>query len=337
MKKISSYLTNYIAPSSGFSEGQLKDDPGDGSGSGATVSWANDIMYGMLAIAKKWIGAISDTDESESASDILNSIERMAGVQNENVSAWSNSTTYAQDDHVMYLGLQFVSMVAANTGNNPIDNPAKWLPCFERNEAIMRWRNGEPLSGGFEKLHNHRDAGYRQFFKWGKYNFGGDAGRNFQATGVHLDGTQITGNATLVALFDVGGADEYHLLDVIAPEVLGTRTLMDAKGRVARSVDASGGVTGVVGAGQEDQFENHHHQIPGNPANGGSALVAGVAGSTVMTAGNQTFSEFFANGGGNDYIHDAIADGVNTLRAGSETRMKNYTKGVDYVILMQEI
>jgi len=323
MKKISSYLTNYIAPSGGFSEGQLKDDPGDGSGSGATVYWANDIMYGMLAIAKKWIGAISDTDESESASDILNSIERMVGVQNENVSAWSNVTTYAQDDHVMYLGLQFVSMVAANTGNNPIDNPAKWLPCFERNEAIMRWRNGEPLQGGFEKLHNKRDAGYRQFFKWGKYNFGGDAGRNFQATGIHLDGTVVTGNPTLVALFDVGGAHQYHLLDIIAPDVAGTRTLLNTMGRVARSVDAGGGSTAIVGASQEDQFQGHWHQLYINNAGTGFKSANGNILSTTLST---------------DGVQNPITDGTNgTPRTGAETRMKNYTKGVDYVILMQEI
>jgi hypothetical protein len=331
MKKISSYLTNYIAPSSGYSEGQLKDDPGDGSGSGATVYWANDIMYGMLAIAKKWIGVISDTDESESASDILNSIERMAGVQNENVSAYNNSTTYAQDDHVMYLGVQYVSMVAANTGNNPMDNPVKWLPCFERNDAMVKWRNGEPLSGGFEKIHNHRDAGYRPYFKWGKYNFGGDAGRNFQATGIHLDGTVLTGTPALVALFDIGGAHQYHLLDVIAPDVVGIRTLLNTKGRVARSVDGTGGSTAIVGAAQEDQFQGHYH-IPYFATGGGAGSgIYSATGDSAYTQGLQPITNELQ-------IREPSTDGTNqTPRTGAETRMKNYTKGVDFIILMQEI
>lgn len=117
------------------------------------------ILYGFLALVKKWSGAVSDTDESETASDILKSVERCVGVQNENVAEWANGTTYAADAHVMYLGIQFVSMVAANTGNNPIDNPSKWLPCFNRDDAMVKWRNGEDIKGGFEPVHNHKKCG----------------------------------------------------------------------------------------------------------------------------------------------------------------------------------
>jgi hypothetical protein len=329
MKKLSSYLTNYTTPSSGFSEGKLKDDPGDGTGSGIVVATHNDIMYGLLAIAKKWIGVISDTDESETASDILKSVERMSGVQNENVSEWANGTTYGQDAHVMYLGVQFVSMVAANTGNIPMNYPAKWMPCFNRDDAMVKWRNGEDIKGGFENVHNHRNAAYRQVFQWGKYNFGGDAGRNFQATGVHLDGTVVTGNAPLIALFDVGGVNQYHLLDVIAPDVVGVRTLMDSRGRVARIGDATAGVTAVVGAVQSDQMQGHWHNLYSGIAHPSSFANDSSIADPACLQNLTTLATM---------VKAAITDGTNgTPRTGSETRMMNYTTGIPAVIVMVEI
>jgi len=338
MKKLSSYLTDFTAPSSGYSEGKLKDDPGDGTGSGIVVATHNDFLYGFLALVKKWSGAVSDTDESETASDILKSVERCVGIQNENVAEWANATTYGQDAHVMYLGVQFVSMVASNTGNIPMNYPAKWMPCFNRDDAMVKWRNGEDIKGGFENVHNHRNAAYRIYFQWGKYNFGGDAGRNFQATGVHLDGTVITGNAPLVALFDVGGAHQYHLLDIIAPDVAGTRTLMNARGRAARVVDGSGGVTAVVGAVQADQFQAWQS---GAIVSGTSYFGAGTTpgnGTDSYIAANQVVSSYATTYQGNTAKITALSDGTNGApRTGTETRMMNYTVGIPAVIVMVEI
>lgn len=325
MKKISAYLSNYTAASSGFSEGRLKDDPGDGTGSGITVNTHNDFLYGFLSPIKKWLGAVSETDESETASDMLTAIERAAGVANQNVSAWSNATTYAQDDHVIYLGVQFVSMAAGNIGNNPIDKPLKWLPCFGRDEALRLYRDGTDLPGGFANLHNHRDTTYfREYFKWGKYNFGGHSGRNFQAYGVHLNGQIITGNPTYVAIFNIGETDQYPLLDVIAPDVSGTRTLLDTKGRVPRCVDAtSGGSSVAVGLKQDDAIQGHEHtyikQATQTLNYGTTPLVTGTTSTGGTTAG-------------------MVSDGTNgTPRTGSETRMKNYSVGLRSVLVLVEI
>ena len=295
MKKISAYLSNYTAASSGFSEGRLKDDPGDGTGSGITVQTHNDFLYGFLAPIKKWLGTASETDESETASDVLTAIERAAGVANENVIAWSNTTTYAQDDHVMYLGVQFVSMEAANVGNNPIDTP--------------------------------RDAIYfREFWKWGKYNFGGAAGRNFQAYGVHLAGQLITGVADYVAIFGIGNADQYPLLDIIAPDVMGSRTLLDTKGRVPRCADATGGSSVAVGLPQEDQFQGHN--VFGSINSYGVPTAGAVV--NVMSSASTTGPLGFSAG--------IVPDGINgTLRTGSETRMKNYAVGLRSVLVLKEI
>jgi hypothetical protein len=234
----------------------------------------------------------------------------------------------------MYLGMMFVAMVGS-TGSNPIDTVGTWLPCFNRDEAMHRYRNCDAIPGGMEALHNHRDAAYRQYFSWGKYNFGGNAGRNFQAYGVHLDGTQVTGDANLVAIFDVGGGDEYPHLDIIAPDVAGTRTLLDTRGAVAASVDASGtAARAAVGSRQEDQFQGHIH-IEGFGSAPASTNRYGVV--TGLAAGRDTAPT------GSTYTDGAktsnpIDDGSNgTPRTGDETRMKNYSVGVASVLVLQEI
>lgn len=340
MKKLSTYLTNYTAPSAGFSEGKFKDDPGDSTGSGAVVQTINDLWYGIETFAKKYIGGISDTDESETSSDILESIEKLAGVANENVSDYSGSTTYAQDDHVMYLGLQFVSMINSNAGNTPIDNPDKWIMCHNRDEALLLWQKGEDISGGFHQLHDIRDVtNYRQIFKMGKYNFGGDSGRNYQCTGLHLDGDTVTGDATLVALLDVGGADEYHLLDIIAPDVLGIRTLLDSKGRVSRSVDGTGGDTEDVGLSQEDAMQKITGHFEGSALIG--VAIAPTASGSLQIGTSASRGQSTQGGTGTEQAIDfdnSQSTSPNAAKTDDdETRMKNYTKGLSYILIMQEI
>lgn len=336
MKKITGYLTNFTAPAAGTSEGKFKDDPGDGTGSGAVVQTINDVWYGLAAIAKKYIGGISDTDETESASDMMDSIETAIGIKNENVLEYDNTTTYAQDDIVMYLGLQFVSMEAANTGNAPLDYPDKWFACFSRDDVVQKWRDGVNISGGFAALHNKRDAtNYRLLFEAGEYNFGGDSGRNFQATGLHLDGTQVTANPTLVALLDVGGANEYHLLDVIAPDIIGIRTLIDSLARTDRVVDDTAGLTENVGVVQEDALQR---------ITGGFTRLYAEAATTASGAFSSSLnSSNRATSGVSDGVYDYSFNNNNSTSPNAaktndeETIMKNYTVGVPYVLIMQEI
>lgn len=348
MNDIQSYLTNYTAPAAGYTYGTLKDDPGDGTGSGIIVKTHNDFLYAFYTPINKYLGAVSDTDETETASDFTDAMERMAGVQNENVATWLNGTTYAQFDHVMYLGLQFVSLVAGNVGNDPIDTPAKWLPCFNRDDAMVKYRNGEDIKGGFEGLHDVRDALYLQYYEFGKFNYGGDGGRNFQAYGVHLDGTQITGDATLVAIFDVGGPDEYPHLDIIAPDIVGVRTLMDAQGRVARVTDAAGPAV-VVGAVQADAMQRITGEAFGD---GGSttgvkittissgAWPAGTSAGALTAVQTNTGTGTNSATGGAGYIEFDSDDSTSPNAAKTddvETRMANYAIGLPSVLVMLEI
>lgn len=343
MNKISTYLTNYTAPSAGFSEGQIKDNPGDDTGSGAFAKTANDWLYALYALAKKYLpgGEVSDTDESETASDIMDSIEHMVGIKNTNTDEYENTTTYAEDDHVMRYGIQYVSMEDANLGNDPFESPSEWLPCFNREDALVKWRNGENISGGFEKIHDIRDSDYRQLFQWGKYNLGGDAGVNVQMTGVHLDGTTITGNATLEALFDVGGANEYHLLDIIAPDDGGTRKLLDASGCVAAAIDAGDENREIVGGQQDDAGQGW--QLGSAEDTTGARDVWGTVEQRdyINVSAPQTdYSRMVAStlGKGDSTMLKAMDDNTNgEPRQGLETQMKNYSVGIPAIIIMQEL
>lgn len=328
MREIADYLSNYTAPSAGYTYGRLKDDPGDGTGSGIVVATHNDFLYGLIAPIVKYKGAISDTAESETASDVMDSIERIAGVQNENVAEYVNTTTYAIDDHVMYMGLQFVSMVGSNVGSPPLDNPAKWLPCFDRNEAVMKWQKCDDIDGGFGLIHDVRSASYRQYFSWGKYNFGGANGRNFSAYGVHLDGTLITGVTALENIFKVGVAGQYHRLDIIAPDVLGQRTLIDTKRRAAMVIDAaSGAERAAIGGVQADQMQGHKHESPA-----GSSSAFGTGG--VYTVGQYGTPASLAV----ILTNTPYTDGTNgTPRTGTTTYSKNYSVGVKSILVLVEI
>jgi len=343
MKELASYLTNLETASAGFSLGKMKDDSGASDGTGITVLTHNDFYYAFESGILKYLGAMSDADESETASDNLDAMETMTGVKNPNVSEYDNSTAYVQDDHVMYLGSQYVLMdVSGSTGNNPIDSPDLWLPCFNRDEALRNWREGLNISGGFSALHDKRDVtNYRMIFGDGKYNYGGDAGRNLSFTGLHLDGTQVTGNATLEALLDVGGGDEYHLLDVIAPDVLGTRTLIETLARVGRVVDDTAGLTEDVGVVQEDAMQRITGEIATVLGSNDSPIDVSGSVSGVYSIGSTVLPNRAGqvSGNGRNLLFDsANSTSPNTAKTNDEeTTMANYTKGVDWILIMQEI
>ncbi|PKL40739.1 MAG: hypothetical protein CVV44_03795 [Spirochaetae bacterium HGW-Spirochaetae-1] len=74
MKDIRSYLINYNAATSEYPSGSLKDNPGDNTGSQATVDLFNDILYAIIAFILKY-GTLSDTDETVLASDFVDAVE----------------------------------------------------------------------------------------------------------------------------------------------------------------------------------------------------------------------------------------------------------------------
>jgi hypothetical protein len=295
----------------------------------------------MYAPILKYKGAVSGNLESDIASDNLDAIELAIGIQNENTTEYINTTTYDIDDEVMYLGEQFVSLATANTGNNPLDNPDKWMPCLSRTNIIKLWQDGVLQDGGLGAVHNNRDANYRTSFKLGKYNFGGSSGRNFQAYGVHLDGAVVTGDTTLEAVLKVGLTGEYHFLDIIAPDVAGTRSLVDIRKRVERVGDATGGVTENIGGVQN--FATQGWQAYAAADDTGARNLYGLTGNRdttpqTSTLANSTTMRMTTTAQGATNRIKAGNDGTNgDIQTASETRMMNYVVVLKYLIILHEL
>lgn len=238
---------------------------------------------------------------------------------------WSDIRTYAEGE-IAYLGdQQFVSLVGSNLNKDPLFETEWWMPCPNLNDILMLFHKGEPVRGGLQNIHNIRNAAYKQFFSIGKYRLGT---RTLEAWGVHIDGTVVTGDTDLESIFRVGESDEYHLLDIIAPDSMGTRTLKDYRGRVPRVVTSTSGGSGdseAVGSIQADQFQGfkinvlHDRAIRAN--NVGNLVVDLIPGTGSVSA---------------DFL--PIDDGTNgTPRTGLETRMKNWAEGIPYVVVIKSV
>jgi hypothetical protein len=319
MKKISSYLANFEAPTGGFSEGKLKDNPGDDSGSGATVLTVNDLLYGFYALVKKYrTGGLADIDESENASDVVDAIEEAMGLKVSGVSAWSATTTYSTlGTSVMRHGMQFVNINATgNLNKDPVLQPPYWKAVPKAAELFRDYHAGRVIRAECSGIHDYNGAQYQQYFKLGVHKVGGASGAVFNAWGVHLDGGTVTGSSELDNLLT-----GYFLQTTFAP---GTpKVLGNAKETVDRAHGATGGAAPIIGARQEDQGQGHLH-LPLSPA---ANFYGGDTGS------NQT------NGGGvNAQVATTGApttDGANgTPRVGLETRVKSFVTGVPYFVIM---
>lgn len=282
----------------------------------------------------------SFTGTSGGAFTINNSVKNLLNLVNSNVvSEWASGTTYSQDDHVMYLGIQYVSMVNSNTGNIPMDNLDKWYPCPSKEEIMRMWKSGYMNKGGLDDIHDYRDGSYRQFFPAGKYYFSGSngGGRAFQAWAVHADGTTLTGDADLEAIFDPGGSAEYHLIDLFAPDVAGTRTIMDTKGRYSRVVDGGGGNTAAVGGTQEDAMQR---------VTGGAQTTAAygtlVSFTGAISARGNAYATTLTYGAGAHYqgfdFDNANSTSPNAAKTDdAETRGKEFSEGIPYIFVLVEI
>lgn len=260
------------------------------------------------------------------------------------IDEYDASTTYAQDDEVMYLGQQYTSMKDSNTGNDPLFDLDYWYPTDSKENLLKYFRNGLVQRGGVEDIHNYRDAGYRQWFPMGKLFFSSNNGEGkvFQAYGVHMDGTTVTGDTDLEDILDESGSAEYPFIDLFAPDSAGTRTLLDYRGRVPRAVDGTGGNTKDVSEVQEDAMQ----RITGKFQN------TVHAGSSTQLIGNQSgvfssstaFTLPYANTSGSvtekirTEFDNADSTSPNTAKTDdSETRMKNWTEGVPYIVVLKEI
>lgn len=216
-------------------------------------------------------------------------------------------------------GGRYVNYVASNSGNIPPLNPDKWLPIQPRYELIQASAEAKVISAGVIDAHDRSNGNYQQNILVDTTEIDGTT---YNLYYVHLDGTQVTGDATLESIFDPGGSDEYHSIDIYAPDVLGTRTLLDM-GDYVSTPQSSSGDADTVGALVDDQFQGHWHDLY---ATTGVAVAGGSAGRSVEVP--QTFMTSNA-------VRTPGTDGVNGIpRTGSTTHGKRFTVGASYIVVM---
>ena len=336
MKSPSSFLTNTTTPA-GRAFGAAKNNPGDDSGTGMDKEIYNDPAYGAIAVIESYKdGGISDSDETTLASDVRDAIEELTDKRvtdsltpANSLAEWSSLTTYTTvGEMVTHVGFQFVAYnVTGNLAKNPLTNPDFWHIIPKPDEMLMRYQSAQIFSGGMSPIADRAGANYRQNIEVGRYRLGGNGGVFYDFYRVALDGTQVTGDATLVAIFDVGGANEYFNLDLIAPDVVGTRTLIDMGERIVTPQSVSG-ENDTMGDVLEDRYQGHWKNV--RASTGQQMALVGI-----VYAGGAARSAVDLTAGADLSAREALTDGVNgTPREGATTRPKEFTEGASYIIVM---
>ncbi len=261
MKKPSSYGTNTTTPA-GRANGQFINDPGGDTGSGVVAEADNDNIYAVIAPIESYKdGGISDSDETTLASDMRDTLEEMTEkrvtdtVGSATVDEWVSGTNYAADglELVTWKGYQFLNYSdAGNLGNNPLLSPDVWMKIPKSDTLLDYHFSGESITGGLSTIADRSDGKYRQNTDYGRYRLGANGDYFALFSRVALDGSVVTGVPALNDdIFKEGTADEYWNLDIIAEDILGTRTLIDMGGRVTED-QTSGGVVDTMGEVHDD-------------------------------------------------------------------------------------
>ena len=244
--------------------------------------------------------------------------------QLEGVDAWDTAEAVAYESAgviVERFGQHYAS--SGKTGNSDKDpaNPQSdtwWIPSEGWNNYKKLASKGESIPGGMHPWTDFSSGDYQQNIKLDEIVRGGVT---YDVFGVILDGTQVTLDATLEAIFDPGGAKEFPWIDEFAPDNLGTRTLIDMRGRSTRGMTAGGGVAPTLAEIQEDQLQGHWHTFNRSTA-------------TSYASGGDEVGFSSGTNSQND-VQDPVTDTVNgTPRTGDETRVKALVRGVDYIIVI---
>ncbi len=263
MKLPSSFLTNTTTPA-GRAEGQAINDPGGGTGTGVDEEIYNDPAYAAIAPIQSWKdGGMSDSDETNTASDMRDALEEMTdkrvtdSVGAGSLSEWDSGTTYATIGVlVTWKGFQFVSF--NNTGNlsqDPLTNPDFWLPIPKPDEMLSLFADGRVLPGGMTDMVDRAGGNFRQNIAFGRYRLGGNGDDFYNFFRVMLDGTVVTGDVPLEDdIFQIGTGTQYPFADIFCPDVIGTRTLLDMGGRTTRAQSVAGKAD-TLGEIQEDAMQ----------------------------------------------------------------------------------
>ena len=339
MKRPDSFLTNTTAPA-GRAFGQAIDDPGGSTGTGVDNETYNDPAYALIALIEAFKeGGISDSDETTTASDVRDAIQEalfqrvVDPVTTANtVDDWDIGTNYTTvGELVMDKGFQFVAYVAVgNLNKPPLLNPDFWFKIPKPSILVDAQFDGLPRRGGFNDIHNVQATDYQQAIEFGRFRLGENGDDFYKFYMVHLDGTQVTGDSFLNDdIFEQGTGSEYWNLDIIAPDNLGTRTLIDAQGRGTRAMTGGGGVAPTLGEVQEDAGQRTTGDITTVALNG---TASGVFSAAIAAQGySQTTDVEYRN------ISFNSDDSVSPNAAKTddvETRVKAIVVGVDYIVVM---
>jgi hypothetical protein len=329
MKRPDSFLTNTTAPA-GRALGVAKNNPGDNSGSGMDKEIYNDLAYAALAVIESYKdGGNSDSDETTTASDMRDALEEMGHMRvtdsvtpANSVEEWDNATTYSAVTLVTWKGFQFVAYnLTGNLNKDPLTNPDYWHVIPKPDEMLERYHSGRICPAGMSGLADRAGGNYAQNIAYGRYRLGGNGDDFYDFFRVALDGSVVSGDGTLEAIMGVSGGIAHPFLDIFAPDVLGTRTLIDMGGRTTRA-QSSGGKADTVGEVQEDAMQGF--AISWASISNNIGAISRLAGGPNNSAANQNFPFSF------------VSDGVNgTPRIDSETRMANMVEGAAYIIAMQ--
>lgn len=249
------------------------------------------------------------------------------------VEDWDSTETTAYDSAEVLVKkgpLHFSSTgESGNSNKNPISpaNTAYWVLAQSPEELVRLALTGVPVMGDMHPIHDRAGSNYATSFKLDTRTIDGNS-YNFFA--VHLDGSTVTGDATLVARLGVGGANEHPYVDIFAPDSLGTRTLIDGGERTI-SGQSSGGESDTLGEMQEDRFQQFDIGQKSSPTSrlGVDASVGGGVGASGNTRFILTGGILGANG------FSLISDGTHgTPRTGLTTRGKGIVGGCPYIISM---
>lgn len=329
MKQPDSFLTNTVV-TAGRTLGAAKNNPGDNSGTGADKESYNDNAYGLLSIVESYRETgNSDTDETLIDSDVRDALEEMVGKKVSGIADWASGTTYTVPTLVMYKGFQFFAFnTTGNLAKPPLENPLYWIKSPSADNLLDMFFEGSPQDGGMNDIANRGSGSYRQDSLIGTYRLGENGDDFYDFYRIALDGTVVTGDANLEAIFDVGGGNEYFKLDLYAPDVVGTRTLIDMSSRHIAPISV-GGDNDVLGEVLADRVQGHFHEITTKTGSINGDLSAGDRLSSIT--GTVSGGFYIAN----NVVEDPITDGVNgTPRTGATTRPKEFTVGSSYIIVM---
>lgn len=246
---------------------------------------------------------------------------------------WNSLTTYSAAGTIAERALMHfaASGKATNLNKDPLNqaNLAYWIPSPGLQTLMQRCK--EP----FVDLHPALDRASGDYQNLVKIDTLALDGTTYDFWQIALDGSTVTGDANLVAALDVGGANQHALIDLIAPDSLGTRTLIDMGERVMAGQSASGN-NDTRGEVLADRFQGWQAGV--DEDNTGAREYWGRSGirdeATDHSPGSGfTYSLYQTTAQGDSQMIKAKNDGTNgDPRTGATTRPKELTGG-SYAIL----